>query len=89
MNVNVVNKPNRIIWAGYVARMENKLLACFLVRNVKVRKPLARPRPRWKDNSKIHINPLNAKLNPICHLLALLGAHPILHISRIRVKDNG
>jgi hypothetical protein len=31
-------------------------------------------------------NPLNADLNPICHLLALLGAHPILHISRIRVK---
>ena len=29
---------------------------------------------------------LNAELNPICHLLALLGAHPILHISRIRVK---
>jgi len=32
------------------------------------------------------INPLNAKLNPICHLLVLLRAHPILHISRIRVK---
>jgi len=31
-------------------------------------------------------NPLNAKLNPICHLLALLGAHRILHVSRIRVK---
>jgi len=31
-------------------------------------------------------NPLKAKLNPICHLLALLGAHPIHHISRIRVK---
>jgi hypothetical protein len=31
-------------------------------------------------------NPLNAKLNPICHFLALSGAHPILHVSRIRVK---
>ena len=31
-------------------------------------------------------NPLNAKLNPICHLLALLEAHHILHVSRIRVK---
>ena len=30
-------------------------------------------------------NPLNAELNPICHLLALL-AHHILHVSRIRVK---
>jgi len=32
------------------------------------------------------INPLNAELNSICHLLALLGAHHILHVSRIRVK---
>jgi len=31
-------------------------------------------------------NPLNAELNPICHLLAVLGAHHILHVSRIRVK---
>jgi hypothetical protein len=34
---------------------------------------------------EIYFNPLNAKLNPICHLLALL-AQPILHISRIRVN---
>ena len=33
------------------------------------------------------LNPLNAELNPICHFLALLGAHPILHVSRIRVKN--
>jgi hypothetical protein len=33
------------------------------------------------------LNPLNAKLNPICLLLELLLAHPILHISRIRVKS--
>jgi hypothetical protein len=31
-------------------------------------------------------NPLNAELNPICYLLALLGAHLIFHVSRIRVK---
>jgi hypothetical protein len=29
---------------------------------------------------------LNAELNPTCHLLALLGAHHILHVSRIRVN---
>jgi len=34
-------------------------------------------------------NPLNAELNPICHLLALLGTHHILHVSRIRVKAVG
>jgi len=33
------------------------------------------------------LNPLNAELNPICYLLALLGAHHFLHISRIRVKS--
>ena len=31
-------------------------------------------------------NPLKPKLNPICYLLALLGAHHFLHVSRIRVK---
>jgi hypothetical protein len=31
------------------------------------------------------LNPLNAELRPIFRLLVLL-AHPILHISRIRVK---
>jgi hypothetical protein len=37
---------------------------------------------RWKNN----INPLNAELNPICHFVALLGAHHIVHVSRIRVN---
>ena len=33
------------------------------------------------------INALNAQLNPICHLLALLGAHHIFHVSGLRVKN--
>jgi hypothetical protein len=33
-----------------------------------------------------YFNPLSAELNPIFHLLALLGAHHILHVGRIRVK---
>ena len=32
-------------------------------------------------------NPLNTELNPICYLLALLGAHHFLHVSRIWVKS--
>ena len=37
-----------------------------------------------KQNSKPknYFNPLNAKLNPICHLLALFGAHHILQVSK-------
>ena len=33
-----------------------------------------------------NINPLNPELNPICYLLALLGAYHFLHVSRIKVK---
>jgi len=32
------------------------------------------------------LNSLNPELNTICYLLALLGAHHFLHVSRIRVK---
>jgi len=41
----------------------------------------------WRKLHNEELNPLNAKLNPICHMLALLGAHHILHISRVRVND--
>ena len=40
--------------------------------------------PFLQNNSDI--NPLNTELKPICHLVALLGAHHILHVRRIRVK---
>jgi hypothetical protein len=40
---------------------------------------------RLANMSKV-FNPLKAKLNPICHLLALLGAHHMLSVSRIRVN---
>jgi len=43
---------------------------------------------RWAlTQSRAEVNPSNAELNPICHLLALLGAHHILHVSRVRVKE--
>ena len=35
---------------------------------------------------KPQINPLHAELNPICHLLTLLGAQHIFHVSGLRVK---
>ena len=35
----------------------------------------------------LSVNTLNAELNPICCLLALLEAHHFLHVSRIRVKS--
>ena len=41
----------------------------------------------WVLQNENFLNPLNAELNPICYLLALLGAHHFLHVSRIRVKS--
>ena len=47
----------------------------------------------WVTNIRVSsfslsvFNPLNAELNPTCHLLALLGAHHILRVSRVRVND--
>jgi len=38
------------------------------------------------EERRQYVNPLNAELNSICYLLALLGAHHILHVSRIRVN---
>ena len=35
----------------------------------------------------IHVNPLNAELNPIRHLLALVRARHIVHVSRMSVND--
>jgi hypothetical protein len=40
----------------------------------------------WHELLRGLINPLNAELSTIFHLLTLLGAQPILHVSKIRVK---
>jgi len=45
----------------------------------------------WIKEKRVYVvafmlNPLNADINPICYLLALL-AHQFLHVSRIRVKS--
>ena len=45
-------------------------------------KSFKRPFPGFFNN----FNPLNAELNPICYLLALL-AHHFLHVNRIRAKS--
>ena len=40
----------------------------------------------YSTTESLSLNPLNAELNPICYLPALL-AHHFLHVSRIRVKS--
>jgi len=39
-------------------------------------------------NLLLKFNPVNAELNPICHLLALLGGATIVVVSRLRVNIN-
>jgi hypothetical protein len=41
---------------------------------------------RAHTHTQQSIKPLNTELNPIYHLLALLGAHHILHVSMIRIN---
>ena len=40
----------------------------------------------WSLTLGVNFNPLKPELNPICYLLALLGAHHFLHVGRIRVS---
>ena len=43
---------------------------------------------RYRTVPLTRFNPLNAELHPICHLPALLDAHHILYVSKIRVKGH-
>jgi len=45
-----------------------------------------KPHCNTVQQAPLHFNPLKPELNSICYLLALLGAHHFLHVSRIRVK---
>ena len=66
---------------------ENKNAHRIVVEKNEGKKPPGMSRCKWGDNIKIYLNPLKAELNPICCLLALLGAHHFLRVSRIRVKE--
>jgi len=73
--------PNRyFLWQGFICVLYNnhKLSGTALFRNG--------DGWNWYSNPW-NINPLNPEFNPICYLLALLGAHYFLHVSRIRVKS--
>ena len=68
-------------------------LICFISVHLSIHKPTLsyirdylRYQPLHQVFLPIQINPLNAELNPIRHLLALVGAHHFVHFSRIRVN---
>jgi hypothetical protein len=54
-NVRVVNS-RRMRWAGHVARMgEERDVYRVLVGKPEGKRPLGRPRRRWEDNIKAHL----------------------------------
>jgi hypothetical protein len=58
-NIIRVIKSRRIRWAGHVARMgENRGAYRILVGTSEKRRPLRRPRHRWKDNIKMDLQEL-------------------------------
>ena len=88
-------RPSRWMWLS-LTDLPSSVCSCTLPCNIPWPQPTSRasishPRNGWPKkmiNQEIHhFNPLNAELNPICYLLALLGPHHFLHISRIRVKS--
>ena len=70
--VNLADKSNE--WPKYIQK-------CY-IRATKIESGRSNINRVWSTL----FNPLNAELNPICYLLALL-AHHFLHVSRIRVKS--
>jgi hypothetical protein len=55
-SIFTVIKARRMRWAGHVARMmEVRCAYNILVGRPEVRRPLGRPRRRWKDNIKMDL----------------------------------
>ena len=81
--MNRVIKSRNMRWAGHLAGKGERTYR-VLVGGWEAggKRLLRRRRCKWESS----INPLNAELNPICHLLALLRAHHIFHVSELRVK---
>jgi hypothetical protein len=53
-SINRIIKSRRMRWAGHVARMgEKRNVYRLLVGKPEGRRPLGRPRRRWRDNNKI------------------------------------
>ena len=75
-------------WLVYISNFikQNYPVESYVHDDPKLTQPIFLCSVSDRNETKFIFNPLNTKLIPICHLQALLGTHPILHVSRIRVK---
>ena len=73
-------------------KIRRQKVKCYISRGKKCGfrslSPVMPARKLEVDTLKIFLNPLNAELNPIRHLLTLVGARHLVHVSGIRVKMN-
>jgi len=72
------DRPKPTVGCSANGRRRRKLQPIQQIRSVIIEK---------NEGVHLYFKVLNAELKPICHLLPLLGAHHILHVSRIMVKD--
>ena len=70
-------KGRTLLWSKNVFQIPFFDTASLIVFNIQY----------FYGRQECNINPLNAELNPIRHLLALVGAPHILHVSTVRVKN--
>jgi hypothetical protein len=57
-DINIMMKSKRIGWAEHLAHMGERNACKVLVENLKVNRPVGRPRCRWKNNIKLRIREL-------------------------------
>jgi len=69
-----------------VSDLDQKFPECCDTRHFSLSQAILTQSAFFFPISKNFINHLNAELNPMCHLLELVGAHPIFHVSRLRVN---
>jgi hypothetical protein len=73
-------------WIGHILR-RNCLLQRVTESKIQGGIEVTGRRRRRRRKLLDDLNYLNTQLNPICYLLALLGAHPIFYVSGVRVKE--
>jgi len=88
-NSTAINQLQWKKYAGFRKLLDEKIkqqIVAVLAEKLPSRLPDS---PQWIKQvfENYCFNPLSAELNPICHLLALLGAHHIFHVSGLRVNQ--
>jgi hypothetical protein len=61
-DIITVIKSRRMRWVGHVARMEEMRNAYILVGKPEGKRPLGRPRRRWKGNITIDLREIRCKV---------------------------